>query len=74
MHSLGLLPLSLSLSIRYHHFSAHAPWGNGNDGLLDIRLVVSRDGLSASLSLSLSLSLSDSLSLTLSVSLLQVSS
>lgn len=28
----------------YHHFDAHAPWGNGNDGLLDIRLVVSRDG------------------------------
>ena len=28
----------------YHHFGADAPWGNGNDGLLDIRLVVSRDG------------------------------
>ena len=29
----------------YHHFGAAAPWGFGNDGLLDIRLVVSRDGV-----------------------------
>ena len=28
----------------YHHFSKSAPWGFGNDGLLDIRLLVSRDG------------------------------
>lgn len=28
----------------YHHFSRTAPWGFGNDGLLDIRLIVSRDG------------------------------
>ena len=28
----------------YQHFSSKAPFGFGNDGLLDIRLVVSRDG------------------------------
>lgn len=28
----------------YHHFTSAAPYGFGNDGLLDIRLVVSRDG------------------------------
>lgn len=28
----------------YHHFLAKTPFGFGNDGLLDIRLVVSRDG------------------------------
>ena len=28
----------------YHHFTSSAPFGFGNDGLLDIRLVVSRDG------------------------------
>jgi hypothetical protein len=29
----------------YHHFGADAPWGFGNDGLLDIRMVASRDGI-----------------------------
>ena len=28
----------------YYHFLSTAPFGFGNDGLLDIRLVVSRDG------------------------------
>eukprot|EP00756_Hemistasia_phaeocysticola_P062883 Hpha_TRINITY_DN6343_c0_g1::TRINITY_DN6343_c0_g1_i2::g.145445::m.145445 len=28
----------------YAHFNTKRPWGFGNDGLLDIRLVVSRDG------------------------------
>ena len=32
----------------YHHFGAAVPWGFGNDGLLDIRLLVSRDGTSLS--------------------------
>ena len=29
----------------YRHFGPHAPFGFANDGLLDIRLVVSRDGV-----------------------------
>jgi hypothetical protein len=29
----------------YHHFSDGAPFGFGNDGLLDVRLVVSSDGI-----------------------------
>jgi hypothetical protein len=32
----------------YHHFSDSAPWGFGNDGLLDTRLVVSSDGANLS--------------------------
>ena len=30
----------------YHHFLSQAPFGFGNDGLLDIRLAISRDGKS----------------------------
>jgi hypothetical protein len=32
----------------YHHFDQPAPFGFGNDGLLDIRLVISRDGANLS--------------------------
>ena len=28
----------------YHHFSATAPFGLSNDGLLDVRMLISLDG------------------------------
>jgi len=36
--------LHLYFPSMYHHFSSKVPFGFGNDGLLDLRLVVSRDG------------------------------
>ena len=36
-------PVHLFFPSMYHHFSSSAPYGFGNDGILDIRLVSTRD-------------------------------